>query len=250
MHACGNNKRRLNEENNRDAGRRFFAHMLHWPKPLPHKKKAQMEEDRKKIVLATARNDSFKQSRAWLPQGFTKKLENGLQKSFTKVQNICQADVVGVDGLSRVDECVERTTTTGKKGQYLHHEMLCARILGLRVATPQFFQQTLAQRKKAKNSIKLKPAVKTSGPKALICTSQFKDQYPDTFAVLRYASRIGGSKWRLIEPEEEAKWKKTHGIHTLNQTADVHRLAKSCPCTVDLNRSGNGRFVKQSTAKV
>ena len=79
------------------------------------KKKAQMEEDRKKIVLATARNDSFKQSRAWLPQGFTKKLENGLQKSFTKVQNICQADVVGVDGLSRVDECVERTATTGKK---------------------------------------------------------------------------------------------------------------------------------------
>jgi hypothetical protein len=51
------------------------------------------------------------------------------------------------------------------------------------VATPQFFQQTLAQRKKAKNSIKLKAAVKTSGPKALICTSQFKDQYPDTFAV-------------------------------------------------------------------
>ena len=199
------------------------------------KKKAQMEEDRKKIVLATARNDSFKQSRAWLPQGFTKKLENGLQKSFTKVQNICQADVVGVDGLSRVDECVE---------------MLCARILGLRVATPQFFQQTLAQRKKAKNSIKLKAAVETSGPKALICTSQFKDKYPDIFAVLGYASRIGGSKLRLIEPEEEAKWKKTHGIHTLNQTADVHRLAKSCPCTVDLNRSGNGRFVKKSTAKV
>ena len=56
------------------------------------------------------------------------------------------ADIIAVSSLSRLNERVPRIVLGDKKVELLHTDMLVARVLGKRVAEPEFFRQVFSRR--------------------------------------------------------------------------------------------------------
>ena len=138
-------KRRKLQEKQRAKGRRFCQPTI---QPVPKAKTKPPE------ALATAHHRSFGQSlscqkklKVFFPKGFCAQYLGGRAqeiegfKCFKHVTDLLDADIIAVPSLSRLNDRVPRNVLGDQKVELLHTDMLVARVLGKRVAEPEFFRQ-------------------------------------------------------------------------------------------------------------
>ena len=234
-HCKANNKQRLAEEQMRDSGKRFCD-----PTPPTRRQqvaaaKAAAKEKACRAVKVDARKKSFelsKSTKLWISKGCSSAVKDACTKAdwatkCARVSTIWNSDLAATPSLSNLTEPKVQNDSKGTRHQVLSFPMLASRVLGKKVREPSYFSGGLKQRVATPNSIKCVPAFKQD-KLAFSPTKQFATQYPDTINLLRRASTVAGSKWKLFK-ENEARCdddlkRKKFNLFRVNQLHDLTGL--------------------------
>ena len=163
--------------------------------------------------------------------------EKTIGPCFKNVGDLFKADIIAVENLSRLDERIERPIVGNATVAYLHSDMLVARILGKRIADPEFFRQALSRhagsrslnmdevRKWAKGlSYKCRAVcLHPKGPKlALQVSDSFSQRHKFHYEILSHAVLLRGSRWKIIRPGQNAS--STYQVKRIEHLKDVDDL--------------------------
>ena len=158
-----------------------------------------------------------------------------------------QANVLAVQDLARLTTEVVRKNSKGTVVKMLHHDAFGARLLGMRVATPEYFKKGVTARIRTSQSIKCQPVV-TLKKTCLDVSRDFQTSHPDTYQLLVHATTMPKSKWFMssgVGGKAKAKHVTTVQV---NQLADIHNLVMSFGPCIDRIRSTIGKFDKVSVS--
>ncbi len=168
-------------------------------------------------------------------------------KSFVNiVSDILSADVILVDTLAKLDSFQERQSSTdGSVFKFMYFDCLVACLLGLRLATPQYFLEVnTAERIKSDSSIQMRPLVNTK--KLYIhATRKFQERHAREYRLLSFIFCKEGTQWKELSDEKsfEAFQKKGQPTLLLDGNGPLHGYVRTHKA-VDRIRSSRGRFVK------
>ena len=214
---------------------------------------AKQQKDIAASALARVKSDSRKasfslQNAVWFPQGFTKK--HDVPDKWKKSASFLTCDVIACEALSRIEEVSKKHSREHGSYELFKEEIIAARLLGKRVATPSFFHQTRKQQLNTGSSVKLMPVTKQGATKkALIITEGFKTAHRTLMSQLNLAVKLKGSKVSIITADQQ-KSMENHDIVNIDRLVDVHGLVKACPLKIDRNKSGKFSKVRPLTSAV
>ena len=182
----------------------------------------------------------------WFPEGFSKEVTkscglDALPKVWKKSQNLTTCDVIAVPCLSNL-----HATKSGSAGPTLSFEAFCARLLGKRVATKEWFNASM-KRRATVGSVKCVAAC-GEDKKGLVITDEFKRHHPREMGAVEKAFTLKRCRWQSIKPGDEPSFKKRKipTVH-VDRLADLHELILGVKASCDRERStANGKFVKVS----
>ena len=237
-HHCtkgGDVKRRKTEEKQRLRGKRWCAPVHRFVPP-------------KKAPAPALPGGELK---VRFPKGFMDK--HGIPESdaWVVTKDMYDADVIAVDKISQLNVKGERPFKEGTIMAYTG-TALVARILGKRVAEPEFFKKLHLRHTEGQSnnlrearhwaahlSYKCRPACTCNhNPKlALQVTSAFRTG--DAYKILTLAAAMDKSRWKLIKPREAAGAK--FQLKTIDNLKDMSDLLDACPDFLDSSEKDNRR---------
>lgn len=202
------------------------------------------------MVAKQQRDESFKLTNVFVPQGYCASVGNDVKgmlqsRNCKLASSVATADVLVVRSLSRINDVQEQQNHKGESVKMLHHDMFCARLLGLRVVTDAFFE---ARRKTRKTqcSVKLVPAYLAKRI-CFVLSDKFCRDHHETVALLTIAEGRRNSKFVIVRPSADSmRFSKSHKVVQVSQLPDVRADILSIGSFVDRHRSGGGKFVQAS----
>ena len=201
-------KRRKFQEQQRAKGRRFCQ-------PVPQAKARKALPKSRAVRIS----QTYEKLKVFFPKGFcAKHLEGRAGEKdafpcFKNVSDLMEADIIAVDNLSRLNDRVQRAAVGDKKVEFLHTDMLVARVLGKRVCEPEFFRRLLSRRTESLStnmeeirkwgkglSVKCQAAcTHPNGKKLLLNVSaSFTQRHPLQHQLLLCAASVRGSRWTIM----------------------------------------------------
>ena len=234
-------KRRKFQEQQRAKGRRF-CQPSNQPVPQAKARKALPKSRAVRI------SHTYEKLKVFFPKGFcAKHLEGRAGEKdafpcFKNVKDVMDADIIAVDNLTRLNERVQRAVVGDQKVDFLHMDMLVARVLGKRVCEPEFFRRLLSRRTESLStnmervrewgkglSVKCKGAcVDPNGKKLLLNVSaSFTQRHPYHHQLLLHAGSVRGSRWTIkdvVRNNENRKSMKDTEAKDISHLKDLDAL--------------------------
>ena len=164
------------------------------------------------------------------------------------VSALFRADAVVVPSIAEAGLEKRVTDSNGEMQDVLPLHTLAARVLGLRLCTPEFLEVTKFPKLPRDVSIVYGPLFKQKANYIWV-TSHFEKSHPKADQLLRHACSLKGSKWKLLKNEagyvgfstknKNSTWKVDH-------YADLNSIVRASPPQLCKVRSSRGTFPKST----
>jgi len=245
----GLRKLRRQEEQRRALGSGPF-------KPTPAEAKRALSQKTRETVKTIKKIEDSKQSlksatRVWVKSSVGELELPARRHRFVVVPSFFRADLICVESLEVIHAVKAAKNSKGATGDLMEHCVLVARLLGLRLATPAFFKQSLKQQRTDASSVKFDPLVRHSTLYVHI-TPAFEKRQSGTATFVRHAACKPGSKWKIVDDVAsfDAFTKTNKPCLCIRHLHDLHSWILAAPLHLDKARSSTGVFVKSSPQAV
>ena len=182
----------------------------------------------------------------FFPKGFCAQYLGGRAQEiegfncFKHVTDLLDADIIAVPSLSRLNDRVPRNVLGDQKVELLHTDMLVARVLGKRVAEPEFFRQVHSRRLSTLSTnmdevrhwgnglqVKCRAVCLIPNFKKLVLnvSSEFTQRHQLLWQVLLHAANLNKSRWTIMNSGRPSRRKREEAeVKDISHVSDLDTL--------------------------